>query len=145
MQIDAADVTITYPELQYDHPKVSTSPTEPDDLDLGCGNEWRTALDWCALLEAIASNDLEATAMLGEYFRSGVTLYLCRETKVKDVESHVNRCLDSFIACISLLQLRCIEDALPILRSIVKNEARTLIDTAVENTLSRGIQRPDSP
>ena len=124
---------------------VATYPNEPDDLQLGCGNAWRTALDWSALLQGVVSNDLEAQAVLREYFRSGVRLYLYRETKVVDTEPHVDRCLDSLIACISLLNLRCMDDALPILRSIVRNAARTLIDTTVERAVSGALQVPDSP
>jgi len=118
---------------------------EPDDLGLGCDNTWRTALDWSALLGAVVSEEPQASATMREYFRSGVTLYLSRETKVQDVKTHVNRCLDSLVECVPLLGLRCVDNVLPVLRWIVQNEARNIIDVAVESAVSGGVQVSGSP
>jgi hypothetical protein len=115
---------------------VSTSPREHEDLPFPCGNEWRTALDWPAILVSVASKDPTAMQTVRDYFRSGVTLYLDRETRLQNIDTYVDRCLHGLVECISLLQLRHIDDVLPILRSIVRNQARIAIDTVVENTIS---------
>jgi hypothetical protein len=122
---------------------VSISPRD-EDLPFPCGNDWRTALDWPAILVGVASKDSAAIQTVRDYFRRGVTLYLSRETKLQEIETHVDHCLHGLIECISLLQLRCIDDVLPILRSICRNQARIAIDTVVENTISPRIQASGS-
>ena len=118
--------------------------SEPNDRQFGCDDNWRTALDWSAVLLGVVSGDPIATAALCEHFRSGVKLSLIRETKFEDVDRQVDRCLRGFVDCIARLQLSHVDDILPILRCIVKHEARILIEETVKKTIRVNIQVSNS-
>jgi hypothetical protein len=102
---------------------------------LRCEHDWTKGLDWPAILVGVAGNDAIGTQVLCDQVRSGVRFYLVRETKREISETTVNACLQRLVDVIKDVKVKEICHLLPMLHTIVKDEARGLIDETVEATL----------
>jgi hypothetical protein len=105
---------------------------------------WRKALDWPTVLAGVMVDDERSNVRLASYLRGGVRRYLIRETSATAVEDSVERCLHTLLDRVRSGTVQHVDTLPQVLLQIVRAEAQTFMDQAVERLLEDDDQVPES-